>query len=167
MKKEFLVTKSGTTFVKFAGLLDLAHERNIQSLTTELIQAPNEDNGRVAIFSATAIFLDAHGEPRSFRCHGTAHAGNVKSHMQVYLLEMAETRSKARVLRDALNIATCSLEEAEGGDAFDNGAAPRTAPRTGARKSGCTHCMATDARPGSHHGPGCPNRTEQRAAAAR
>ena len=167
MKKEFLVTKSGTTFVKFAGLLDLAHERNIQSLTTELVQAPNEQNGRVAIFSATATFIDANGEPRSFRCHGTAHPGNVKSHMQVYLLEMAETRSKARVLRDALNIATCSLEEAEGGEIDQAAPAPRTTARTTARKSGCTHCMATDVRPGSHHGPGCPNRTDQRASAVR
>ena len=38
------------------------------------------------------------------------------------------------------------------------------APVVRTRPGACTHCIASNPNPGNHHKPGCPNRTEERAA---
>lgn len=110
MKKEFVVERQGKSFVLYAGLLDLAHQQGLRVLQTELIQVPSEANNRVAICVATVI-MDKDGQERKFTGIGDAAPNNVAPAMQTCLIRMAETRSKARALRDAVNIGVAAFEE--------------------------------------------------------
>ncbi len=106
MKKEFIVERDGRTFVLYAGLLDLAHERGLKSITTTLVQIPNELNGNMAICHATV-----ETEQGTFTGLGDACPANVTRLMAPHLIRMAETRAKARALRDAVNVGVTALEE--------------------------------------------------------
>src|SRR5919206_3315131 len=106
MKKEFTVERDGKTFVLYAGLLDMAHERGLKAVTTTLVQIPNELNGNVAICHATV-----ETEQGTFTGLGDASPGNVNRMMSPHLIRMAETRAKARALRDAVNVGVTALEE--------------------------------------------------------
>ena len=53
MKKDFIVERSGKSFVLYAGLLDEAHTQGLKAINTTLVQVPNDENGRVAIVQAT------------------------------------------------------------------------------------------------------------------
>jgi len=109
VKREFLVTRQGRQFVLYAGLLDLAHRTGLHSLTTELVQVPSSANGYEAIVKAVVTMSDG----RSFTGYGDASPSNVNVMVKHCLLRMAETRAKARALRDAVNIGVASLEEVE------------------------------------------------------
>ena len=118
MKKEFLVERQGKQFVLYAGLLALAHENGLKSIKTELVQVPNENNNRVAICAATVV-LEKDGMERVFTGIGDAAPNNVAPAMQTCLIRMAETRSKARALRDAVNVGVAAFEELGDDDATD------------------------------------------------
>ena len=134
MKKEFTVERDGKTFVLYAGLLDEAHQRGLKAITTRLIQPPTPENGNVAICHATVEV-----EQGAFTGLGDASPGNVNRMMAPHLIRMAETRAKARALRDAVNVGVTVLEElgdvsdgADGGDvdgeAMLRGASIRESP---------------------------------------
>ncbi|HEX2513451.1 MAG TPA: hypothetical protein VH257_02015 [Chloroflexota bacterium] len=106
MKKEFIVERDGRSFVLYAGLLDLGHERGLRSITTTLVQVPGELNGMTAIVHATV-----ETEGGTFTGLGDASPGNVSRLMAPHLIRMAETRAKARALRDAVNVGVTALEE--------------------------------------------------------
>jgi hypothetical protein len=106
VKKEFVVERDGRTFVLYAGLLDLAHERGLKSITTTLVQVPNEMNGMMAICHATV-----ETDQGTFTGLGDASPSNVTRMMAPHLIRMAETRAKARALRDAVNVGVTALEE--------------------------------------------------------
>src|SRR5919198_1092355 len=106
MKKEFTVERDGKTFVLYAGLLDLAHERGLKAITTTLVQIPSEMNGMIAICHATV-----ETEQGTFTGLGDASPENVSRLMLPHLIRMAETRAKARALRDAVNVGVTALEE--------------------------------------------------------
>src|ERR1051326_4619451 len=110
MKKEFIVERQGRNFVLYAGLLDLAHQHGLKSITTHLVQIPNEANKNVAIVTAV-IVMEKDGVERVFTGIGDASPANVAPAMQTCLIRMAETRSKARGLRDAVNIGVAAFEE--------------------------------------------------------
>jgi hypothetical protein len=114
MKKEFTVERDGKTFVLYAGLLDLAHERGLKAITTTLVQIPNELNGNVAICHATV-----ETDQGTFTGLGDASPGNVNRMMSPHLIRMAETRAKARALRDAVNVGVTALEELADVDDLD------------------------------------------------
>ncbi|HEU5316210.1 MAG TPA: hypothetical protein VFX49_08890 [Chloroflexota bacterium] len=106
MKKEFIVERNGRSFVLYAGLLDLAHERGLKAVTTTLVQIPSDLNGGVAIVHATVETSQG-----TFTGLGDAAADNVSRMMVPHLIRMAETRAKARALRDAVNVGVTALEE--------------------------------------------------------
>ncbi len=118
MKREFIVERQGRAFVLYAGLLDLAHQHGLKSIRTELVQVPNENNKSVAISVATVI-LEKDGLERSFTGIGDAAPNNVAPAMQTCLIRMAETRAKARALRDAVNVGVAAFEELGEEDATD------------------------------------------------
>jgi len=118
MKKEFIVERQGKHFVLYAGLLDLAHQQGLKSINTQLVQVPNEANNRVAICTATVV-IEKDGVERAFTGIGDAAPNNVAPAMQTCLIRMAETRSKARALRDAVNVGVAALEELGDDDAVD------------------------------------------------
>ena len=71
-----------------------------------LAQAPTPDNGMVAICTATVETSKG-----SFAGIGDADPENVNRKIAPHIIRMAETRAKARALRDAVNIGLVSLEE--------------------------------------------------------
>ena len=118
MKKEFLIERQGRAFVLYAGLLDLAHQNGLKSIRTELVQVPDENNYRVAICVATVV-LEKEGVERTFTGIGDAAPNNVAPMMLTCLIRMAETRAKARALRDSVNVGVTAFEELGEEDATD------------------------------------------------
>jgi hypothetical protein len=124
VRKEFIVERQGRAFCLYAGLLDQAHQQGLKSIQTQLIQTPSEENGHVAICSATVTMVaqsgpESDGVERAFSGIGDAAPNNVAPAMRTCLLRMAETRAKARALRDAVNIGVAAFEELGEEDAHD------------------------------------------------
>ena len=115
MKREFLVERQGKTFCLYAGLLALSHEQGLQSIITELVQIPNEANNRVAICTAK-VTMQKDGVILLFTGIGDAAPNNVAPAMQTCLIRLAETRAKARAMRDAVNVGMAALEEMGDGE---------------------------------------------------
>ena len=111
LNKEFLVNLQGKDFVTYNGLIDLAHQMKLKSITTEIIQLPNEDNNNQCIVKAVATTED----DKVFEGYGDADPTNVNRMIGKHLIRMSETRAKARALRDLTNVGMTALEEL-GGD---------------------------------------------------
>ena len=90
----------------YAGILALAHDEGLRSIITKLVQVPTKENGTVAI--VTAVVRTNRG---LFTAIGDANPGNVNRRIAAHIIRMAETRAKARALRDAVDIGTVALEE--------------------------------------------------------
>jgi hypothetical protein len=103
----WIIEIDGHQFVKYAGLLDYAHQLKISSIEVEPIQLPNADNGNFAICKATvtsqtgSVFVDL----------GDANPQNCNSKVVKSLFRIASTRSIARALRSFTNIGMTCLEE--------------------------------------------------------
>ena len=123
MREEFFIERHGKRYVLFQGLLDEAHSLGLKGIDTDLIQIPDESNGNVAIVKATAEMDDE----RRFSGIGDASPDNVGRSIAPHLIRMAETRAKARALRDAVNVGATAMEELSDGD----DAPPASSPRGG------------------------------------
>jgi hypothetical protein len=108
-------------FITYAGLLAVAHEIGLDEVNTTILQMPTEANGQTAVVRAIAK-----GKPGLFTGLGDASPANVNRKVQRHLLRVAETRAKARALRDLCNIHIVALEELGGDDDLD--ADPAVAP---------------------------------------
>ena len=106
MKKEFIVNRQGKDFALYAGLLDQAHREGLKRITTKLLQAPSDENGQLAI-----CYAEVETEKGIFSGIGDATPQNVGRMIAPHAIRMAETRAKARALRDAINVGVTSLEE--------------------------------------------------------
>jgi len=106
IKREHMIERQGKAFVLYAGLLAEAHENGLKGIRTHLLQVPSVDNGQVAI-----VFAEVTTERGVFTGLGDATPANVARMMVPHLIRLAETRAKARALRDAVNVGTCSVEE--------------------------------------------------------
>jgi hypothetical protein len=134
VRDEFMITRQGKQYVLFAGLLDEAHSLGLKGIDTDLIQIPDESNGNVAIVKATAEMEDE----RRFSGIGDASPDNVGRNIAPHLIRMAETRAKARALRDAVNVGATAMEELSDGDDAPPASSPRggrPTPIRGGRKS--------------------------------
>lgn len=119
--QEFIINRGGRDFVLFAGLLNEAHNQGLRCIDTELTQVPSPDNGNVAICRAEVILEqdDEHSEIKktllkNFSGIGDASPENVSRNIVPHIIRMAETRAKARALRDAINVGMTALEELSG-----------------------------------------------------
>lgn len=110
MRKDFLVERQGRSFVLYAGLLDLAHQHGLREIRTEMLAFPNPENDNTALCMAT-VTLVKEGQELTFTGIGDASPRNVAPAMQTCLIRMAETRAKARALRDAVNVGVSAFEE--------------------------------------------------------
>ncbi len=100
--KPFTVIIQGKPFVKVAGLLQLAHARGLQSLTTIFTY----NDAELALAQSTAVFPFG-----SFTDVGDASPASVNPKVRLHFRRVAATRSTARALRQALNIPYVALEE--------------------------------------------------------
>jgi hypothetical protein len=103
-QNNFIKNLQGRDFILYSGLIWLAHEEGLQGIQTELIEADWE-NGRF-VFKATAT-----GKRGTYTGYGDATTRNVSKGILPHALRMAETRAKARALRDYTSIGLCSVEE--------------------------------------------------------
>ena len=93
----------------YADLLTAGHADGLKSIHTELVQLPTDDNGQFAVVKA--VIETDQGE---FCAYGDASPFSVEADYHPHILRCAETRAKARALRDALGIGTVSWEELSG-----------------------------------------------------
>jgi hypothetical protein len=127
VKEDQVINRQGKDFVLYAGLLDAAHRAGLQGIHTTLVQAPGPHNQETCVCHATVDFPWG-----SYTGIGDANPGNVGRMIAPHIIRMAETRAKARALRDALNIGMVALEEL-GGD--DNGGAPKASRQPSSESS--------------------------------
>ena len=111
MREEYMIERQGKRFVLYAGLLEEAHSRGLRSIETELLQVPDHENGEVAIVRAVVRTEDG-----KFTGIGDASPENVNRTIAPHVIRMAETRAKARALRDAINVGVTAFEELGGED---------------------------------------------------
>jgi hypothetical protein len=119
--------------VTYQGLLSKAHEEGLAHVRTSLLQIPAEDNGQVAIVKAEVKTGNG-----VYEGLGDASPENVNAFIVPHLIRMAETRAKARALRDAVNVGVVSFEELDGSgpipDSLDPGSGGQI-PRAGTSAS--------------------------------
>src|ERR687895_2859956 len=127
-----MITRQGKQYVLYQGLLDEAHARGLRGIDTELVQVPTAENGNVALVKAVVEMEAADGSEgsRTFSGIGDASPENVGRNIVPHIIRMAETRAKARALRDAVNVGATALEELSDGDAppAEDFEAPRSRP---------------------------------------
>jgi hypothetical protein len=100
---QHVVTIQGKAFVKFAGLLQMAHERGLVSLTADW----TFNDTALSLAHAVARFSDG----RMFEESGDATPENTNRKVAPHFRRVALTRAKARVLRDALGVDLVAVEE--------------------------------------------------------
>jgi hypothetical protein len=100
---QHLALIQGKPFVKFAGLLQMAHERGLVALTADW----TFNDAELSLAHAVATFQDG----RRFEESGDATPANTNRKVAVHFRRVALTRAKARVLRDALGIDLVAVEE--------------------------------------------------------
>ena len=126
LDERWIIEIEGNQFVKYAGLLDLGHQKGISQIEIEPLQLPTKDNGNFAICKATVISKS--GE--SFTDIGDANPGNCNSKVSKHLLRLASTRAIARSLRTFTNIGyTCLEELADLNDVIGSGAKTSSKPK--------------------------------------
>jgi len=99
----FITQIHGKDFIQYAGLLAMAHDRGLVSLSAKFITVSDD----MALAEASAKFEDG----KTFMECADASPDNVGAKIRPHFPRMALTRAKARALRDALNISMCSVEE--------------------------------------------------------
>ena len=143
MRDEFMIMRQGKQYVLYQGLLDEAHARGLKGIDTDLVQVPVPENGNVAVVKATVEMEDG----RTFSGIGDASPENVGRGIVPHIIRMAETRAKARALRDAVNVGATALEELSDGD--DAPPVPSSPPQPrglqGVPRSGARERPAADA----------------------
>ncbi len=112
MRDGFVTWRGGKKYVLYAGLLEEAHALGLKEIDTDLVQVPAAENGYVAVVKAVVKLADG----RTFHGIGDASPESVGRGIVPHTIRMAETRAKARALRDAVNVDAAALEElTEGG----------------------------------------------------
>lgn len=106
LDEKFIVKLQGKEFVLYNGLVDLAHQLGFTGISTELIQIPTKENDMTCIVKAVAKIQD-----QEYHGIGDASPGSVSKMLVPHIIRMAETRAKARALRDLTNVGMTAVEE--------------------------------------------------------
>jgi len=119
----------------YQGLLAKAHDEGLRWIRTSIVQLPSAANGHVAI--VRALVRTRKG---TYAGIGDATPKNVAPKVAPHFIRMAETRAKARALRDAVNIGVIAIEELgdlyEGDQGSGSDAYPQERPSNGHRREG-------------------------------
>ena len=89
--------------MRFAGLLQMAHERGLVALTA----AWTYNDGELSLAHAVATFADG----KRFEEAGDATPANTNRKVAVHFRRVELTRAKARALCDALGVDLVAVEE--------------------------------------------------------
>ncbi len=108
-REGWIIQRHDTEFISYKGLIWLAHRRGLISLIATPVFEHHEKG--FYVFRAEAKAISAGGRELTFAAEGDASPKNVNSKITPHVRRMAETRAKARVLRDLLGIGMCSVEE--------------------------------------------------------
>ena len=100
---QHVVLIQGRPFVKFAGLLQMAHERGLVSLTVDWTY----NDADLSLAHAVATFQDG----RRFEDSGDATPANTNKKVAPHFRRCALTRASARALRLALGVDLVAVEE--------------------------------------------------------
>ena len=103
LPSQYIQLIDGKPFVRYAGLLAMAHQRGLQQLEATFLSV----TASLALAQATATFKDG----RRFTESGDATPENAHVGVRPHFARLALTRAKARALRDALNIGMAAVEE--------------------------------------------------------
>ena len=95
--------------VFYPEVLAKGHTEGLCLVRTTLVQTPFEENGYLAIVKASV--KTSRGV---FQAYGDASPESVESTFVPHLIRVAETRAKARALRDAVNVGVVAHEELNG-----------------------------------------------------
>ena len=139
--------------VLYAGLLSQAHEEGLAKVRTSILQIPTEENGRLAIIKA-----EVETSKGLFEAIGDACPENVDDFLAPHLIRVAETRAKARALRDAVNVGVVSFEELDGLVALQclhRGAEGRLSPGADGREPSTLIALSEGIVPQLNHPRGC------------
>jgi hypothetical protein len=109
MKAHSSATSEPKESLAYADLLDRAHHEGLKAITTQLLAQPSDENGRLCIVKAIVEV-----ERGRFEGLGDADPTSVEPFLHPHLIRVAETRAKARALRDAVNCGVVSFEELDG-----------------------------------------------------
>ena len=112
--KRFFVNLQGKDFVTYEGLLDTAHQQGLTGISTEVIELPSSSNNGRCVMMATATT-----DTGRYTGIGDADSNNVNKMISKHIIRMAETRAKARALRDLTNIGMTAVEELGGDEGND------------------------------------------------
>jgi hypothetical protein len=140
---------NGKEAVAYAELLGIAHDEGLKSIQTQILAQPSEENGHRCIIKAVVEV-----EKGRFEGIGDADPGNVEAFLAPHLIRVAETRAKARALRDAVNCGVVSFEELDGArptpgfsDPGSGAPTPSRTPRNGRNGQATRPRGNTQARP--------------------
>lgn len=113
INRDYVIDRQGKPFVTYVGLLDAAHKQGLREISTEILQFPSAGNDDTCIVRAT-VQLERRSDGSEGACLftgiGDANPKNVSRNIAPHAIRMAETRAKARALRDALNV-TAELDD--------------------------------------------------------
>lgn len=104
---KYIVNIKGKDAIIYRGLLDAGHYYGMLGVESEILQYPNEENKWTTICKGTVTTKE--GKPYS--SIGDANPKNVNKMVVEHTIRMADTRAKARALRDFTNISIVCYEE--------------------------------------------------------
>lgn len=109
IRPEWVQLIHGKAFIRYEGLLTMAHERGLVSLKASFISVTET----LALAQAEATFADG----KIYAECADATPSNVNRMVSAHFARCALTRAKARALRDALNLGgLCTVEELDGNE---------------------------------------------------
>lgn len=110
VNKDFVIKLEGKDFIRFRGLLDLAHQKGVVRVEVDIVQLPAKSNNDYAVCKATVTAKDG----GVYSDVGDACTSNCNRLVARHLLRMASTRAVARALRTMTNTGITCLEELGG-----------------------------------------------------
>ena len=104
--EDYVISRRGADYVLYEGLLTEAHKQGLKGIWTHLLQTPSAENGDRAVCAAV---VETH--KGRFCGLGEARLAEDRSVLGRGLVGLAETRAKARALRDAVGAAPTPFED--------------------------------------------------------
>lgn len=114
--RKYVIDRQGKDFLLYSGLVAALHQLSggYFAIETRVEQLPNAGNGDVAVCSARVAVFDRDAPEITVRAAsgiGDASEENVGKQMKNATIRLAETRAKARALRDLMGFDMVTFEE--------------------------------------------------------